>query len=494
MPEHADKPAAPAPAPTDRVTETRHTARIGGQAINYTVKTGTLVLKEEKHDQDGKAEGEEARAEVFFVAYAKEDVPDRAARPITFSFNGGPGSSSVWLHLGVLGPRRVVMGDAGALLPPPYGLQDNAFSLLDESDLVFIDPVSTGFSRAVNGEKTKDFLGFKKDIESVGDFIRLFVTREERWLSPKFLIGESYGTTRAAGLSGYLQERHGLFLNGIMLISSILDFGTVREDSGNDLPPILHLPTYTATAWYHGKLAGGQSRPLREWLREAEEFAGGPYLRALFQGSSLSPETRGEVTSQLARLTGLSEAFVERCDLRISLGRFCKELLRDEGRTVGRLDSRFTGIDRDRAGEEFEYDPSYSAIQGPYSAALNQLVRAELGFKSDLPYEILSFSTNAQWSYKEFEGRPVNVTETLRKAMTTNPKLRVLVASGYYDFATPYYATEHTLAHLGLDASLHGNLSTAYYEAGHMMYVHEDSLARLKTDLAAFVRNASGQG
>ncbi|AFZ68635.1 S10 family peptidase [Deinococcus peraridilitoris] len=488
--DQAPQETKPTPAPTDRVTETRHTVRIGDQDVAYTVKTGTLVLKEERHDPEGKHEGEKAHAEVFFIAYLK-DVHDASERhPITFSFNGGPGSSSVWLHLGVLGPRRIDMGDAGELKPPPYGMVDNEFSLLDETDLVFIDPVSTGFSRAVSGEKTKDFLGFKKDIESVGDFIRLFVTREQRWLAPKFLIGESYGTTRAAGLSGYLQERHGLFLNGVMLVSSILDFQTVRDAPGNDLPPILHLPTYTATAWYHGKLEGGQSRPLAEWLHEAEAFASGPYLHALFVGDQLGQDEYSEIKRQLARLTGLSEQFVERSRLRISLGRFCKELLREQGHTVGRLDSRFTGIDRDSGGEGPEYDPSYSAIQGPYSAALNHYVRAELGYTSDLPYEILSFPTNTSWSYKEFEGRYVNVSETLRKAMTLNPALKVLVASGYYDFATPYYATEHTLSHLGLDASLQGNLVKTYYEAGHMMYVHPASLERLKRDLASFVRAA----
>ncbi|WP_027480492.1 S10 family peptidase [Deinococcus pimensis] len=481
-------PAAPTPAPSDRRSVTRHTVTIDGQTVPYTVTTGTIVLREERHDKDGKAEGEKARAEIFYVAYTRDDVEDRAARPLTFSFNGGPGSSSVWLHLGALGPRRVVMGDAGNLLPPPYGLTENEHSLLDVTDLVFVDPVGTGFSRGVTGEKTKDFLGFRGDVESVGDFIRLFVTREARWLSPKFLVGESYGTLRSAALSGYLQDRHGLFLNGLMLVSSILDFQTVHETPGNDLPYLLHLPTYTATAWYHGKLDGGQSRPLAEWLRESEAFASGPYLAALFRGAALQGEERAEVRRQLARLTGLSEDFVERCDLRPELGRFCKELRRDEGLTVGRLDSRFTGIDRDRAGERYEYDPSYAAIQGPYTAAMNQYVRADLGFELDVPYEILNFKVFPQWSYAEFENRFVEVAETLRKAMTGNPHLRVIVASGYYDFATPYYASEYTFSHLGLDERLRGNLSTTYYEAGHMMYVHEESLARLKADLAAFVR------
>ncbi len=474
-------------APTDNVITTRHSVRVGGEDVAYSVRAGTWVLKGERHGKDGQLEGEKPRAELFFVAYTKEGVEDTAARPITFSFNGGPGSSSVWLHLGVLGPRRVVMGDAGALLPPPYALADNPHALLDRTDLVFLDPVSTGFSRAAPGEKPGDFHGFKADIESVGDFIRLFVTRERRWLSPKYLIGESYGTTRAAGLSGYLQERHGLYLNGLMLVSSILDFGTVRTAPGNDLPFVLELPTQTATAWYHGQLEGGRSRPLAEWLGEAEAFAAGPFLRALFRGAGLPTEERAEVRTTLARLTGLSEDFVERCDLRIGLGRFRKELLRAQGLTVGRLDSRFTGRDRDRADAEAEYDPSYSAIQGPYSATLNHYLRAELGFESDLPYEILNFEVNPKWSYADFENRHVEVTDTLRSAMTANPHLRVFVASGYYDFATPYFATAHTLAHLGLPEELRANVSERFYEAGHMMYVQEESLAQLKEDLAAFL-------
>ena len=487
-PETNSGPQPPAPVPSDNVVTTRHTGTIGGEEISYSVRAGTWVLREERHDEKGGREGEKPRAELFFTAYTKEGVEDPAARPITFSFNGGPGSSSVWLHLGVLGPRRVVMGDAGALLAPPYALADNPHSLLDQTDLVFIDPVSTGFSRAAPGEKPGDFHGFKADIESVGDFIRLFVTRERRWLSPKYLIGESYGTTRAAGLAGYLQGRHGLYLNGLMLISSILDFGTVNAAPGNDLPYALELPTQTATAWYHGQLEGGRDRPLAEWRAEAQAFAAGPFLQALFRGAGLPKEERAEIKNTLARLTGLDEGFVERCDLRIGLGRFRKELLRGEVLTVGRLDSRFTGRDRDNAGAEAEYDPSYSAIQGPYSAALNHYLRAELGFESDLPYEVLNFEVNPKWSYADFENRHVEVTDTLRAAITANPNLRVFVGSGYYDFATPYFATAHTLAHLGLPADLRGNVSERFYEAGHMMYVHAESLVRLKADLAAFLQ------
>jgi carboxypeptidase C (cathepsin A) len=483
------------PPPADEIVETQHTIVINGQAIPYTVTTGRIVLKEEaekKGEEAGKFEGEKPKASIFFVAYTRSDVEDRTKRPLTFSFNGGPGSSSVWLHLGLLGPRRVEMGDAGSLLPPPYRLVDNEFSLLDSTDLVFIDPVSTGFSRAVPGEKPKEFHGFKKDIESVGDFIRLYTTRYQRWLSPKFLIGESYGTTRAAGLSGYLQERHGLFLNGIMLVSAILNFQTADFNPGNDLPYIMFLPTYTATAWYHKQLKDDLQQDLRATLDQVEEFTFGPYTRALMLGSALPGHERQRIIRQLSRFTGLSEDYIDRTNLRIGIFRFTKELLRKQRRTVGRLDTRFTGIDRDSAGEIFEFDPSMAAIMGPYTAALNDYVRAELNYESDLPYEILTGRVRP-WSYAEFENAYVEVAETLRKAMTTNPALKVYVANGYFDLATPYFATQYTFNHLGLDSSLQGNLRMGYFEAGHMMYVHMPSLEKLKADLVDFLTWARNQ-
>ncbi|WP_027459304.1 S10 family peptidase [Deinococcus murrayi] len=486
-----DKDRPDGDTPQDEVSVTRHRVTVGGRELAYTVTAGTMVLAEEKHAKDGKSEGLKPRARVFFVAYALDGEHDPRTRPVTFSFNGGPGSSSVWLHLGLLGPRRVVMGDAGALTGPPYDLTDNEFTLLTHSDLVFIDPVSTGYSRVTEGEKPGDFHGFGKDIESVGDFIRLWTSRAGRWLSPKFLVGESYGTTRAAGLSGYLQERHGMFLNGLMLVSAILDFATVDFTPGHDLPYIVHLPTAAATAWYHGKLGG--DRALADVLREAEAFADGDYARALHAGARLSEGEQRAVAERYGALTGLDPAFVLRNTLRVPLARFCKELLRGEGRTVGRLDSRFTGLDRDSGGEASEYDPSLSAILGPYTAAMNHYVRAELGFESDLPYEILTARVRP-WSYGEFENKHVRVSDTLRKAMHQNEHLKVLVASGYFDFATPYHATRHTLDHLGLDPSLRGNIREVFYEAGHMMYVNRPSLERQHADLVAFVEWAAGRG
>ena len=306
------------PQPHDKLTTTRHSASIGGKEVSYTVTTGTIVLKEEatqKGENEGVSEGEKAKAEVFFIAYTKDEVEDLRERPVTFSFNGGPGSSSVWLHLGLLGPRRVDMRDT-ELTPPPYGLTDNEFSLLDETDLVFIDPVGTGYSRAVTGEKAKEFHTFKKDISSVGDFIRLYSTRYGRWGSPKFLAGESYGTTRAAGLAGYLQERHGLYLNGLMLISVVLDFTTLLFNHNNVLPNILYLPTYAATAWYHKKLGPKlQDKPLKKLLDEVETFTLDEYAPALLKGSGLDDKARTRLTRKLARYTGLSEDYVARTGL-----------------------------------------------------------------------------------------------------------------------------------------------------------------------------------
>ena len=441
-------------APEEIVAETSHQITIDGQVVAYTATAGTLVLKEE----DGTA-----KASVFFIAYTRDGEKDPSRRPLTFSFNGGPGSSSVWLHLGTLGPRRVLMDDEGWPLPPPYRLVDNDQSILDVTDLVFIDPVTTGYSRPAPEEDPSQFHGIEEDLEWVAEFIRLYTTRFERWASPKFLIGESYGTTRAAGLAGHLQQRHGMYLNGIMLVSSILNFQTARFDVGNDLPYILFLPTYTATAWYHQQLDSDLQQDLRATLDEVEEFARGEYTEALMLGDDLDPEAEDRIVQKVARYTGLSPEYVRQTNMRILIHRFVKELMRDERRTVGRLDSRFTGSDRNAA--------------------------RELEFESDLPYEILTGRVRP-WSYDEYQNRYVNVAETLRQAMTRNPSLKVFVANGYYDLATPYFATEYTFKHLGLDPELRDQVSMGYYESGHMMYIHKPSLIRLKSDLAEFIRSA----
>lgn len=474
--------AESAVTPADNLVTTRHTMPSGQ---SYTATTGTMVLREEVFTE-GKSDGHRAKAEVFVTAYTLDDA-DPLTRPVTFAFNGGPGSSSVWLHLGVLGPRRVVMGDAGALLPPPYGLADNAETLLTVSDLVFIDPVSTGYSRAAEGEKPDAYHGFTGDVESVGEIIRLWTTRNGRWMSPKFLAGESYGTLRAAALADHLQTRYGMYLNGLMLISSVLDFVTGEFNPGNDLAYALYLPTYAAIAHYHG-LHG--DRPLADVLREAEDFAARDYPWALARGNRLTVGERAAAVAKVATLTGLAEDYVDRVDLRVEHIRFFTELLRSRRQIVGRLDGRFTGWDADAGREHFERDPSMSAIIGPYSAALNHYLRAELGYTSDLPYEILTGRVHP-WSYKEFEGAHVTATAKLASAMRDNHHLRVHVACGYHDGATPYFAAEHTFAQLRIPRELAANIEFRYYEAGHMMYVHEPSRLQQSADLTAFVTTRS---
>lgn len=471
-----------APEPADDLVTTAHTLRVeDDRELAYTATTGRLVLRREVHTDDA-FDGHRPKAEVFLTAYTL-DGADPLTRPVTFAFNGGPGSSSVWLHLGLLGPRRVAGTDAGAVAPPPYRLVDNPRTLLAHSDLVFIDPVSTGYSRAVAGEKPKEYHGFQGDLESVGEIIRLWTSRHGRWLSPKYLCGESYGTLRAAALAEHLQDRHGMYLNGLILISSVLDGGTLEFDEGNDLPYPLFLPTYAAIAHYHGRHG---DRPLRDVLAEAQEYATGRYPWVLNQGARLSTVDRQEAVATVARLTGLDAAYVDRVDLRVEHVRFFTELLRDRRRVVGRLDGRFVGWDRDYGREHFSADPSYAAIQGPYTAAVNHYLRVELGYANDLPYEVLTERVQP-WSLKEFEGRHVNVAPRLAAAMRANPALRVYVACGYHDGATPYLATEHTLAHLDIPAELHANIDVRYFEAGHMMYVNEPSREAQSTQLGEFV-------
>jgi carboxypeptidase C (cathepsin A) len=436
---------------------TQHQIRVGGATLRYTATAGYMPMRTE--------EGE-LRANVFFIAYTRADVEDVSSRPLTFSFNGGPGSSSVWLHLGAIGPKRVLMTDEGEALPPPYRLIDNEGTWLGFSDLVFIDPVLTGYSRPAPGEDKTQFHGLQEDVESVGEFIRLYVTRYERWSSPKFLAGES---------------------NGIVLVSAVLNFQTLRFHPGNDLPIALFLPTYTATAWYHGKLpADLQGGSLEAAVDAARSFAARDYTLALTAGADQTESERQATIDQLARFTGLSEEFIDEADLRITQPAFVSELLRDEGLRAGRLDSRFKGPLPPGQQEAFAFDPSYSAIQGPYTATLNAYVREQLGYENDLPYEILSGRVRP-WNWGSAgDGYPY-VADDLRQAMEQNPALRVLVANGYYDLATPFYATEYTFAHLGGDPALRDRVRMTYYPAGHMMYIHKPSLLQLQADVRQFM-------
>jgi carboxypeptidase C (cathepsin A) len=486
----ADKPAEKAEKKEEKKEDekpvvTQHQATIGGKPLKYSVTTGMMPLKNEAGDSE---------ANIFFMAYVAERSGGPEKRPLTFSFNGGPGSSSVWLHLGCVGPKRVKMREDGGMPSPPYELVDNESSWLDQTDVVFIDPVGTGYSRAAKPELGKKFWGLQGDIESVGEFIRLYLTRYERWGSPLFLVGESYGTTRAAGLAGHLVERNGIAFNGIILVSSILNFQTARFNKGNDLPYELFLPTYTATAWYHKKLpADLQQQGLEKTLEEVEKWAATDYAVAMAKGDKLTPVERGQLAERLARYTGLSKTYVENADLRIEIQRFCKELLRGERRTVGRLDSRFKGIDETAVGEEPEFDPSMAAIRPPYTAMLNDYVRRQLGYKSDLHYYILGGGIGEKWDWGPQGAMGADTSESLRSAFSKNPDMRVFVAKGHYDLATPYFATEYTLAHMGLDPSQRGRVTTAEYEAGHMMYIHAGELAKLKKDVAAFIQGALGR-
>ena len=483
----AAAPAKDKPDPVDDLVTTHHTLKVGRRNLRYTATTGRVVLREEEH-KDGTFGGHKARAELSMTSYVLDDADPRT-RPVTFAFNGGPGSSSVWLHLGLLGPRRVVSGDVGALVPPPYDLVDNPESLLAVSDLVFLDPMSTGYSRAVEGGKPGEYHGYEKDVESVAELIRLWTSRNGRWMSPKFVAGESYGTLRGAALAEHLQSRYGMYLNGLILISSVLDLSSVDfENQRNDRAHALYLPTYAAVAHFHGRHG---RRSLRDVLDEAEAYAARDYPWVLSRGNRLTPAERAEAVATVARLSGLGEDYVDRADLRIEHWRFFTELLRDQRLSVGRLDARYTGPAAAAIAENMDADPSHDALTGPYAAAWNHYVRDELGYRSDLHYEQISRLVHP-WSFKDFEGRPVDVSPKLERAMRQNPHLKVHIAYGYYDGATPHFAAEDVVAHLQLPEDQLANVEHAYYEAGHMMYVHEPSRLRQSADLADFVvRSAS---
>ena len=427
----------------------------------------------------------ETEARIFFMAYTLDGVENRSSRPMTFSFNGGPGSASVWLHMGCIGPRRVPMNADGTMPPPPYHLIDNQQTWLDQTDLVFIDPVGTGYSRALNPQTSARFFSLQGDIESVGEFIRMYLVRYERWTSPLFLAGESYGTTRASALSGYLIGR-GIAFNGIVLISTIMNFETTDFASGNDLPYMMFLPSYAATAWYHKKLGRDmQGKSVEKVVAEAEEWASNGYALALQKGDRMSASERQDAINKYAHFTGLDPKFVDNANLRVSLNFFRKELLRDEKRSIGRLDARFKGYDSSYVTAGPDFDASEAAIRPPYTSTFNNYVRAELNYKSDLEYYILGGGIGP-WNWGTNNGY-VDTSVALRDALARNPYLKIYVAMGYYDMATPYYAVQYTMHHISLDPALLKNFSTGYYEAGHMMYIDEKSIAKLRADVRKFI-------
>lgn len=457
----------------EETSETSHSVTINGVELHYRAIAGNLLLKNEQHKPN---------ASIFYIAYFKDDVKDNSKRPIIFCFNGGPGSSSVWLHMGIFGPRRVLLSEEGESIPP-YEVIDNDYSILDLADLVFIDPVSTGYSRAAPGEDLKQFHGVDEDIESIGKFIRQFITYYERWDSPKLLAGESYGTTRAAGLAGHLHDDQRIYLNGIILISSVLNFQTLYDyDKGNDLPYPLYLPTYTATAWYHKKLAGDLQKDLKKTLEEVKQFALTDYSVALMKGSSLGKEENAKIVQKLAAYTGLSPEFIERSNLRINPYRYNMELLRSKNLVIGRFDTRITGDALETSCDYPNYDPSANAIAGAFTAAFNQYARKELKVKNNQEYKILA-DINSTWNYSKATNQFLNMSETLHDVMIKNKALKVFVGSGYYDMATPFFASDYTFNHLRLTPSLQKHVNMYFYEAGHMMYIQKASLVKMKNDL-----------
>jgi carboxypeptidase C (cathepsin A) len=476
-PDKAEAPAIPPPV----VSTTRHRGTFGGETIAYRAVAGETYLK----DKDGKP-----LAAIFSTAYIKEGEADPTKRPVTFLFNGGPGSGSVWLHMGAFGPKRVAIpSDAKDDGAPPYPIVDNPNALLDATDIVFIDPVGTGFSRALGSKDPKDYWGVTKDAKSVAEFIRTWLNENGRWNSPKYLGGESYGTTRSAAVAHELEGSYNdVALNGIILISTVLDFGAGSDVPGNEMSPILNLPSMAATAMYHGKVTPAPAN-VAAFVEEARQFAIGPYAAALLKGNALPAEERTRVRQQLARYTGLSEAYLERADLRVLPSRFYKELLRDRGLTVGRLDSRYTGVDYDSAGENPDNDPSFYAIDGAYTAAINSYARDVLKFSPERSYVTIGGVGNWDWQL-EGTGRDeqtyLNVAPYIGQALRENKGLRVFVGQGWYDFATPFFAAEYALSRTGMPKD--GRIGFHYYEAGHMMYVRETDLQKLSRDVRAFIR------
>ena len=479
-----DNAQASAP-PVDHIVTTEHSAVIRGQALDYTATTGTMVV-----ETAGK------KCEIFFTAYTMDEDESTAGRassarrsgaanrsgasdrPLTFVFNGGPGSSSEWMHMGFFGPRRIAC--------------DDEYSILDITDLVFIDPVGTGYSKPLEGAELAHFIGYENDNRTVGDFIRLYVTRYGRWSSPKYLSGESYGTIRAIGLGKYLSEKYSLGLNGIMLVSSINDFTTMMEDTPSDYTYALYLPTYAADAWYHGKLAPQyQEMKLEDYLEEVRSFAGGEFLSALFAGRRLEEAKQKEIAARIAAYTGLDEEDVEdvlMANLRVPYVDFCGKILKDQKLVIGRIDGRYTGPATGGKMEDGDSDPSAAALGDVFGTAVNQYINDELGFHTDQPYEPLSLEVNEKWNYP---GSPIGFSQEkiIYEMMSKNRFLKIWVLCGYYDMATPFFAAEWVYDHVFLNKGYEKNLMFTYYPSGHMIYMHKPSLVEFKEQAERWYRS-----
>jgi carboxypeptidase C (cathepsin A) len=468
--------------PTAQASVTQHRLSLGGKAIDYTATAGTLIVR----DDDDKP-----IASIGYIAYTRRDGKSGAVRPVTFAFNGGPGSSSLWLHMGVLGPRRVLVSDPTPTPAAPYRTADNEYSLLDVSDVVMIDPVGTGLSHAVCDHKDEEFWGVDPDIDSVSRFIAQYVSDNNRWTSPKYLLGESYGSTRAAAIVNYLRARRSLTFNGLVLVSVATDVEAIfAELPGNDRPYAVYLAGYAAVAWYHHMVAG-QPTALEPFLTEVRQYAMGPYTAALLKGDALSNEERDAVAQKMHDYIGLPVEYLKQARLRVSENEFAHELLKARGLTVGRLDGRFTGPTSDLLAKETDYDPQSSAISAAYAAAFLDYYHGELRFGQGETYNTTNFGIGEKWKWthrtEQGEQPIVNSGVDLADALIKDPNLRVLVVNGYYDLATPFSATEYVMTHLGVPPEVRGHLQLKYYEAGHMMYVHPASLAKMKRDLDAFI-------
>jgi carboxypeptidase C (cathepsin A) len=473
--------AGPGPAVGGDIDETpvvtHHSVTVDGKALNYTATVAQMPLKN--------ASGE-TEAHIFYMAYTLDGVSDASKRPLTFCFNGGPGSASMWVHMGGMGPRSPKLLPTGSMPPPPYQLKDNADTWLDKTDLVFIDPVGTGYSRAKTVETARRMNGVQGDIQSVGEFMRMYLTRTSREVSPLFIAGESYGTFRAAGLAGYLIDR-GIAFNGIVLIGTTLNLETIWSRS-DDLVYELELPTYCADAYYHKKVAADlQKKDLKTFLKEAEGFAMGEYSAAMAKGDELPAAERKAVIDKLVRYTGLDAHYLEETNLRWDVSHFARQLLRDKELTIGRYDGRLTGPSGLNTGETAEFDPSSTLIAPPFTAMFTNYIRNELGYKTDMYY----YPTGGiqPWDYGVQNGFG-DTTSMLRNAMVKNPYLKVMIAAGYFDLATPYYAVEYTFNHMGLDPAMHKNIAWDFYQAGHMLYIDSDSHTKLKHDFSEFVSGA----
>ncbi len=486
--EGKDAPAKEAKEPPKaEQSVTEHTITVGGKPVTYTATAGTLVLRNEK---------DEPTALFGYTAYVKKGITDPRTRAITFAYNGGPGSSSIWLHMGVLGPRRIAVTDAGTTPPPPYDLVDNAQSIIDVTDLVMLDPIGTGYSRAAGKSENKDFWGTDPDISSVSQFIFQYVSDNDRWNSPKFLLGESYGTTRSAGVVDYLANEKHMEMNGVVLVSVALDLEAIFEWPGNERPYPLFVPTFAATAWYH-KALPEQPAKLEPFLTEVRQWAIGPYASALAKGDQLTDAERDQIAAQLHRYTGISVEYCKQANLRIGESQFTAELLRGKRETVGRLDSRFTGFTFDPLAEEADYDPQSASVSSAYTAAFLDYYHRELKFGKDKTYNV-SAGVFRDWDFKHrvpgsrFALPMANTGPDLAHAIGVNPNLNVLVLNGYYDLATPFFATESMFSHLGLTKEQRSRVTMKYYGAGHMMYLNPPSLEQMKNDVGAFITAHSG--